>query len=305
MQAFLERQSPAVASVLLHALLLLFLWTQVEVRPIEPPRPEPIEMQIVLPPQPESSAGAGRPEAQPDLSQVQRTSANPAEQPTPEVPAQPQATEEAKEEETAKPNEQKPEPTPPEPTPVPATTAEEKPAKTPLDPQTIEQFRAQQEKIQQDLEARKSRVMTQVSGFAPAQGPGVKRPYSSAGSDRGVIRELDISKFPVEMQERFKARYGITIQVRRVEGGSPQSYVNAVTTDHGTYLSSGGSGVFEVMTLSKKVLARIAELEEQELRKRNLDPLRSRVIEVVFGLREDDRGLVDLVITRFRAEPIQ
>ena len=249
MQAFVEKQTPTLASVLLHALLLLFLWTRVDVLPRGPERPQPIAMQIVVPP-PDAGAGAAQPEPAPAMPEVQRTSPNPTEQPTPEIPAIVQAEEETEEDKMAKADEEKKDQLPPEPTPAPTTPSELKIAKTPLDQQILEQFRAQQQKAEEDLKARKSKIMTQVAGISAAEAPGVKRPYASAGSDRGAVRELDITRYPPDLQARFKARYDVKVEVKRVEGGSRQSYINAVLTDRGTYLNSGGSGVFEVMTLS-------------------------------------------------------
>jgi len=303
MQAFLERQAPTAISLLFHAAVLLFLWSRVDVLPLQPEPPKPIVMHVVQPSEtPEPGAGAEKPSMPPPLSQVQRTSPNPAEQPTPETPA---GTEGTEEDEKAKAEEQKKDSESQEPTAAPTKPVEREIAKVPLDQQILEQFRAEQQKRQQELEARKSKIMTQIASIAPAEAPGVKRPYSSAGSDRGTVRELDIAHYPREMQARFLVRYDIKIQTKMVEGNPRQSYVNAVVTDRGTYLNSGGRGIYEVMTLSKKVLARMAELEEEELRKRKLDPLRSRVIEVVFGLREGDNGQVDLVVSRFRAEAIE
>jgi len=338
MQAFLEKQSPLIGSVLLHALLLLGLALRVDVPARQPQISEPLFIHVVQPPPPEAesgNAGVAMPEAQ-------RTSPNPSEQPTadvartsPDAPEQPKPdanvafeTKEKSEEvkpptpvSETQPNEQKPpepkpeepkEPPPPPvtqqmPSPV-AATVQKTPA-IPLDEKTLEQWRAEQQKREAEQEAQKSRIMTQVASITNAsgasQGSGVQAPFASAGSDRGTVRRIDMALYPKSVQERFMTKYRITIQNKMVRGGSQQSFINAVTTNHGTYLNSGGTGYYEVMTLPKEVLSRIAELEEQELRKRNLDPLRSRILEVVFGLREFPNGDVDLVVSRFRAEPIQ
>jgi len=304
MPRFIEKQIPTLTSLLLHAVLLLLLWSQVSVQPREPESPKPIVMHVV--PAPETPTPGRGPEMTAAIPEAQRTSANPAEQPTAEIPAVADGNEEPEKDPPEPPKEetQKENPTPSEPTLESPTPAEQKIAKTTLDPETLDQFRDQLQKTQQDLEARKSKVMTQIASIAPVEGPGIKRSYSSAGSDHGVIREIDISRYPREMQLRFMARYDIKIEKKMVKATSTRSYINAVVTDRGSYVNTGGPGYCEVMVLSKKTLARIAELEEQELRKRKMDPLRSRVLEVVFGLREDENGQVELVVTRFRAEAI-
>jgi len=327
MQAIIEKHSPLVLSVLLHAVLLLALWTTWS----EAPRPTqitlPILMHVLPPPPPEPPAPSGNEPARGSV--LQQTSPNPSEkQLSPVQRTSPDATEEEKPEVAVKiekpeppptPEEKKPEeqPTPPQPVPTPAPTPTPGPtmqlpdnrqvATITLDDRTLEQFRANLQKTEAEQEARKSNVMSKLTTITEAEGggPGVKRPYASAGSDRGTVREIDLTRYPKSVQERFMTRYRIKIQTRFVQGGSRQSYVNAVTTDDGTYLNSGGSGYYQVMTLSKEVLARMAQLEEQELIKRNLNPERSLVREVVFGLREDGNRQVDIYVARFRAEPIR
>ena len=58
------------------------------------------------------------------------------------------------------------------------------------------------------------------------------------------------------------------------------------------------------MTLSAKSVRRMVELEEEEMRRRQLNPLKTRVREVVFGLTKV-AGDVDLKITRFRYDMIE
>jgi len=334
MQAFLEKQSPLIGSVLLHVMLLLGLWLRVDLPVRSPQISEPLFIHVVQPPPPEPDSGS----AGAAMSEVQRTSPAPSEQPTPDVastspdapPEQPKPeanvafeTKEPPKDETPptpateKPPEPKPEEPKETPQPAPVTpqmpgpvgaTAQKSPT-TPLDEKTVEQWRADQQKREAEQEAQKSRIMTQVASITNAaganQGSGVQAPFASAGSERGTVRSIDIAIAPKSIQERFMTKYRISVQNKRVSGGSHQSYINAVTTNRGTYVNSGAPGYYEVMTLSKEVLARMAELEEAELLKRNLDPKRSRVLEVVFGLREAPSGDVDLAVTRFRAEPIQ
>lgn len=288
MRRFVEKRSPMLISVLLHAVLLFALWSQVCVLPREPERMTPILMRVVR--APESPAELA-PAAAAAVPAVQRTSPNPSEQPSPEIAA------------VADGEDEEEQPIPTKPTPVPPTASDQKVATVRLDEAILERLDAEQKQDEAELRLRKSKLLAQIAQIA-AEAPGVERPYASAGVDRGVVREIDIARYPKSVQQRFMRRYNIKIEHKYVHRGSSTSYINTVITDRGNYLNRGGTGYFEVMTLSKQLLAHMAVLEEQELRKRDLDPLRSHVREIVFGLRETPRGQVDLVVTRFRAEAV-
>ncbi|MCX8035956.1 MAG: hypothetical protein N3D11_02655 [Candidatus Sumerlaeia bacterium] len=324
MQALIEKHSPLALSLLFHAALLLALLRTWSEPPTPAPRMPPLFIHVVRPEPPLEPAphqeNAAQPEtaqtnplpSKPALSQPQRTSPEAVEDEKAEAavvlnPAPPDPVPIPPQPETEKPPEP-PAPQPPSATPTPPPTSQQIAPlpEPPISPEMLEQFRASVEKTEAEQEAQKSRIMAQVATITnSAEAGGVKRPYTSAGSERGTVREIDMARYPKSMQERFMARYKIKIQSRLVKDGGRSSYVNAVTTDRGTYLNSGGTGYYEVMTLSGEVLARMAQLEEAELRKRNLNPTRALVREIVFGLREEPNGQVDLYVTRFRADPIE
>jgi len=248
-------------------------------------------MHVVRPPAPPKARPPAPSAVRPSQPRLQRTSPNPGK----------------KEKNTIKPSaEKKSKEKPAKVKPIKAdrTANKEKVAAAQLDEKTLEQLRAELEQREAEQRKRKSQLMQEVAAIT-AQAPGAKRPYVSDGAEQGTIREINIARYPKSMQERFFKRFHIKIQIKYLSGGSHSGFVNAVITDRGTYESHGGSGYYEVMTISPQLNRRMAQLELQELQRRHLDPLRTRVIEIVFGLREDEDGRVDLCVTRFKAEPIK
>jgi hypothetical protein len=289
LESFVEKRLPLILSVLVHTVLFLYLWMTFEQRPAPPQRMRPIQMHVLRPPEnPSEAAPAPAP-----VTDIQRTSPNPIEEDTDKPPV----------EEQGEPDELEVKPIAPQPTPVPDTVREEKVARTTLDQDLLEEFRAELERDEQEHQMRKSKIMVEVAEEA-AKAPGLERPFASEGLAKGVVRRIDIASYPHEVQERFMRRYGITVRRKFVPAGARQSYVNAVSTERGTYENRGSSGYYEVMTLSKDVLRRMAELEQEELLKRKLALDRSQVREIVFGLREIE-GQIDLVVTRFSAVEIE
>lgn len=289
MQTFFEKRAPVLISVLFHVVLLLFLWImrQDVILPV-PAQETPILMQIVMPPEPASAAYA------PVQPQVQRTSPNPSEEPNPLEPTiEPES------------DTQDPVPEPAKLPAIPETPREEKVASAPLDDETIEQWRKQLEEL--EAQRKKTRSELETVSTVVVAAPGAERPYASSGADHGTVRELNIAQYPKQMQERFMYRYKIRIRNTNTPPPGPRSsFVNAAKTHAGTYRNvGGGHGPWQVMTLSREVQYRMAELELGEILKRKMVPERTRVQEIEFGLCEDEQGRVDLCVTRFRATPIE
>jgi hypothetical protein len=289
LESFVERRLPIILSLLAHTVLFLYLWMTFERRPAPPERMRPIQMHVVRPTENVAEAAP----APAPVAAIQRTSPNPTEEETDKPPV----------EEQGEPDELEVKPIAPQPTPVPDTVREEKVARTTLDQDLLEKFRADLEQDEREHRLRKSKIMVEVAEEA-AKSPGLERPFASDGLAKGIVRRIDIASYPHDVQQRFMRRYGIVVRQKFVPAGKRQSFVNAVSTERGTYENRGSSGYYEVMTLSKQVLRRMAELEQEELLKRNLIPERSQLREIVFGLREID-GQVDLVVTRFSAVPIE
>jgi len=293
----LERRGSKIlsicGSILLHGLLLVLLWIMRQETALPAAAQDtPILMQIVMPPEPPPPPAAA--EAAPLLPQVQRTSPNPSEEPNPEAPAvEPEAESEAEQPAVA------------ELPDVPETPRKEEVAGASLDEETLEKWRRDLE--QREAERQKTRTKLETVSTVVVEAPGVKRPYVTAGADHGTVRELDIERYPTHMQERFFRQFNIRIR-RGVEPPAPgrSSWVNAAKTHTGTYKNVGPpTGLCDVMTLSREVQYRMAELELAEIAQRKMDPERTRVEEIVFGLREDPDGRIDLCVTRFRAVPIE
>lgn len=184
--------------------------------------------------------------------------------------------------------------------------------------------RAELERLHQEGQAAADRTLAQARNemrqSPPAAEPDASdtapRPNSSARSDKpapvpvGTVRELDLSGYPQGATDRVMQRYGLRITERAVAAGVPQTFLSSASSpDGGRFLSdragaSNAPGIYHVFLLSAKSVAVMSQLEDAELAKRNLDPLRTRVTHVKFGLVGPEND-PDLGVILFEAEPVQ
>lgn len=197
--------------------------------------------------------------------------------------------------------------------PVDAELAEAEPAMImevdvpSLSVEAMAALEAQREKLAEaraELEARREKFSTRVTQSAnkPSR---VRTELSAFGSADGVGRRLDLNSHDKRDVARLYAKYGITIEEKYIPAAEPGSmFLNSASAGGSTYHAGTAAGFCEVITFSAKSIRKMVELEEEEMRRRRLAPLKTRVREVVFGLTKTS-GDVDLKITRFRYDLIE
>lgn len=288
MQLTVERAVPLTASLLVHvALLIALLFMNL---PQPEPEPEPLPIMVFM--EPEQAAPAPAPAAMPApvLPEPAATSSDPADEaeaavtPPPEIePAE--------------------EPVEPEPSAPPEPEAGSAEKATYADADMLEQMRRELEQSKAEQSKQERELLDKIEKLTVMRARGAKASYSSQGTAQGTVRELNIDRYPDHVQRLFMSRYGIKVQIKYVDGKGP-SYINRATTERGTYYNRGGSGYFEVMSLTPAVINKMASLELEEQKKRGLDSMRTHVKSVEFGLKEFAGGRVDLIITGFETEPL-
>jgi len=265
----------------------------------QPPEPEPAPAAATVAEAPQPREEIKPLEPEPEVKPEETPEPpKPAEEPKPEPETKPTPSAIAELIENGAP--------PPSVEPLPASPAPSETQVPLIDPEIIEKLRQESEQEKERSAQEVAEVLDDLAEVTEkAKSEGVPAGFDSDGVAKGTVRQLDIEQYPKDWQRAFLARYRIKIEIKFVDGRGQSSYLNAVRTDKGTYVNRGGAGNFEVMTLSLEVLRKMAQLESEELRKRKLDPNRTRIAEVVFGLRESAAGQIDLVVTRFRAEAIK
>ena len=128
--------------------------------------------------------------------------------------------------------------------------------------------------------------------------------YAVEGAASGAVRTLDFKGFPQAIVDEIMARYDIRIEQKFVGANKNPSFLSYAETQGGVYLNSQGPGYFEVFVLSREAMSKMSQLEMEELRKRNLDPERTTVVRVVFGIIQTkeghDLGIVDFETREFK-----
>lgn len=128
---------------------------------------------------------------------------------------------------------------------------------------------------------------------------------SSDGAQEGVIRTLTTVDVPPEVAERVFARYGIEILYKYLDGdGNAQGFLNRAKTSGGTYYNRVARGHYQVFSFSQAAVARMVQLETQEILDRGLTPGRTRVLEVEYGVVSTARGY-DLGVKHMSVAPME
>lgn len=128
---------------------------------------------------------------------------------------------------------------------------------------------------------------------------------SSDGAQEGVIRTLTTVDVPPEVAERVFARYGIEILYKYLDGdGNAQGFLNRANTPGGTYYNRVARGHYQVFSFSQGAVARMVQLETQEILDRGLTPGRTRVLEVEYGVVSTPRGY-DLGVKHMSVAPME
>lgn len=128
---------------------------------------------------------------------------------------------------------------------------------------------------------------------------------TTEGADRGVIRGLTTDDVPAHVAEDVFRRYGIKIAVQVLDGSTGgYSFLNQARTSSGTYHNRVGKGMYQVFSFGQVAVGRMMQLDLDEMKRRGLNPAKTRVIEVEYGIVSTKRGH-DLGILKFKAAPLK
>lgn len=121
---------------------------------------------------------------------------------------------------------------------------------------------------------------------------GTKRALASTrGVANGPARGLDTTGVPQDVAEKVLSRYGIQIFYKDVSGEKTEyGFLNEARTSAGTFYNRAGHGVFQVISFGQIALSRMMQLEDDEMRKRGLDPAVTRVVEISYGIVATTKG---------------
>jgi hypothetical protein len=121
-----------------------------------------------------------------------------------------------------------------------------------------------------------------------------------------IVRELDLSGWPQDVVAQVMERYGLRVEKRFVTSFTRNTFVSQATLEGDHYYSVNGKvqpGLYDVFELTPRAIARMSALEEEELRRRGLEPGRCIVRHVVFGIRQSGDGY-DLGVLAMEATPV-
>lgn len=225
----------------------------------------------------------------------------PAAQPVPQPP-------EEKEKVPSSSAELKPPPETPQPQKTPTPAAPSPPAQQQLGADDLKQLAQEHAELEQKLKGEQiiaSSMAANVVGQAMGKMTGAGM---SATGSRGTVRELDFGGgWRKAIIDDVMNRYKLRITQKVVTGRSNQSYLSSAASGEGDHFYSNSSnthGVYDVFELSQLAVAKMSELEEQEIRNRNLDLEKTRVTYVKFGIVPSKVLGADLGITDFKYETI-
>lgn len=128
---------------------------------------------------------------------------------------------------------------------------------------------------------------------------------NSDGGLEGAIRLLNVDKFAPEKVQPILDKYGITFERRHTKPSAGRGFLNAASTDRGTFRDVSTEGYYEVLVLSGRAVAYMATLETEALNRRNYDPATTRIRKITFGIVDNGRGELDLGVTDLQVEQIR
>ncbi len=129
---------------------------------------------------------------------------------------------------------------------------------------------------------------------------------SSDGGTEGAIRLLNLQDhFPEAIIEQIKARYGIRYDHRYTTPSAGRGFLNAATTEAGSFSNTQRPGYYEVLVLSPKAIHAMSLLEREAMLDKGFEPRRDRVRKVVFGIVMNRQGEYDLGVTDLEIERVR
>lgn len=126
------------------------------------------------------------------------------------------------------------------------------------------------------------------------------------GRREGIVRGLDTSGVPDSVAQGVLGRYGIRIVLKQLDGsarGMGYDYLNEAKAGGDVYYNRVGSGIYKVFSYGQGAIARMMQLETDEIARQGHDPATARVLEVEFGIVAVPGGY-DLGVKRIRIEPM-
>lgn len=148
--------------------------------------------------------------------------------------------------------------------------------------------------------------VAQKLSLARAELEGKRWLETTEGGQEGAIRSFSSEGVTPKIAEEVYSRYGITsfsqyVDVERTEG---QNYLNSARVGGKQYVRREGRGIFRVLSIPQSAYAHLARLERDALIERGLDPAKTRILEVEFGIASVG-NTYDLTVSRIRVAPME
>jgi len=174
---------------------------------------------------------------------------------------------------------------PPTPTPTPTPIATPKPL-TDSQKRLLE-FDAKAELKEREMIQDYQRLSQARAGWAIERTRGRDLGHVANNGDHTVVRHLEFRGVPEDILSRVLEKNGIDILYMHLDKSTKtNSPIGSASTDGGEYYAQPAlkPGFYEVINISPKTEARIAALEDEYLRSRQLDPLKTMMIMVKYGI---------------------
>lgn len=286
-EEFYERWGGVLVAIAFHVALFSFLLTRYIMPPQPPEEPEVQKISIVLAPPQEPTLPAP-PSHVPEFAPAVETSPDVAETSiSTEAPAtEPEPAEEAV-----------------SPPPAPATSVQR--LLSDEVKRELERDRQELAMMRKDLTKEQTLMHAQIIKESVAA-EGRKFKIRTSGSPTGVLRTLELANYPQPIVDKVLQKYGIRIVRKFVQDGqdSRLTYLNTAETREGVFRSQRGMGVYDVFTLTPKAIAKMSQLETEEIIRRGYDINHTRVIEVRFGIvktgDEYDLGIIEMKVEELK-----
>lgn len=128
---------------------------------------------------------------------------------------------------------------------------------------------------------------------------------NSDGGTEGAIRLLKLDNYEPEQIRPLLDRYGISFERRYTKPVAGRGYLNAASTEAGTFRNVEKEGFYDVLVLSTRAVGYLATLETSALGERGYNPASTRVRKIIFGVVMNTRGEYDLGVTELQVEQIR
>lgn len=136
----------------------------------------------------------------------------------------------------------------------------------------------------------------------PSGGDGTRK------APEGAIRELDLTGFPQKVVDDVMERHRLRVVQQEIRGGRRgQSFLSSASRGAGERYFGGmdvPEGVYDVFQLNRETVATMSLLEENALKEQGFQPLKARVVRIVFGIVQAADGSYDLGVKLLEAEKV-